>query len=175
MEKKTKIIYIVPVLIISILVSIDQITKYLITKNFALGQSKPIIKNIFELNYVQNEGAAWGMLSGKQVLFFVLTLIVISVCAYIYGRTYKLKKYKLLRITLIVLVAGALGNMIDRVKNGYVVDFFYFKPIDFPVFNVADIYVVISMIALFVLIIFVYSNDEIDEILGTKNKEKEQD
>ena len=81
-----------------------------------------------------------------------------------------------LRCIIVLIGAGAVGNFIDRMSNGYVVDFFYFKLIDFPVFNVADIYVTCGVICLFFLILFVYSDKEFDEIsaaaLGRKKGRK---
>ncbi len=167
-DKKKPILLIIPIIFISLLVAIDQLTKYIIVSNFKLGESKEIIPGIFDLNYVRNEGAAWGMLSGKRIFFLILTFIIIGACFYIYMNIYNNKHFFLLKIDLIVLVAGAIGNMIDRIKLGYVVDFFYFKPIDFPVFNVADIFVVVSMIFLIILIIFKYTEEDFDIMLGVK-------
>lgn len=167
-NKKQKIIYILPVIMISLLVAIDQLTKYIVKTSFRLQESKPIIKDIFELCYIQNDGVAWGMFGGKRIIFIIITLIVLAGCFYIYTNIDGMDKYKLLRIAMLVLVSGAAGNLIDRIRYGYVVDFFYFKLINFPVFNVADIYVVVSMFAIFLLISFKYSNEDIDEILGVK-------
>lgn len=108
------------------------------------------------------------MFAGKRIIFLIITVVVLIGCLYIYSNINDIPKYKLLRIVIVILVAGAIGNMIDRVRYGYVVDFFYFKLIDFPVFNVADIYVVVSMISMFLLFIFKYTNEDFDEILGSK-------
>lgn len=167
-NKKQKFIYILPIILISFLVAIDQLTKYIVRTSFKLYESKPLIKGVFELSYIRNEGVAWGMFAGKRIIFLLITVVVLLGCLYIYSNIDGIPKYKLLRIVLVILIAGAIGNMIDRIRYGYVVDFFYFKLIDFPVFNVADIYVVISMISMFLLFIFKYTNDDFDEILGSK-------
>ena len=84
------------------------------------------------------------------------------------------KKYLPISIACVFILGGALGNLIDRVRLGYVVDFLYFKLIDFPVFNVADIYVTVSVIVLILLMIFKYrSNEDIEFILGDKKKKEE--
>ena len=170
-NQKRKIVYIIPVLVISLLVSIDQLTKHIVDSTMKLGDSKTVIKNIFEISYIRNEGVAWGLFAGKRIIFLIMTCIIIAGCFYVYVNTYKIKKFLLLRMSLVVLVSGAIGNMIDRIKLGYVIDFFYFKPIDFPVFNVADIYVVVSMISIFLLILFKYTNEDFDEIFGVKKKD----
>lgn len=164
-------IYILPILLIALLTAFDQLTKYMITSSFELYESKMVIQNILSFTYIRNTGVAWGMFQGKRIIFLVLTAVVLLFCFYIFANIAEQKKYRLLRIALIVLVSGAVGNMIDRIKLGYVVDFFCVEFIDFPIFNVADIFVVVSMIGIFLLIMFKYNNEEFDEILGIKKKE----
>ena len=83
---------------------------------------------------------------------------------WIYGKLPNAQRYLPLRICIIGICAGAIGNMIDRIYLGYVVDFFYFNLIDFPIFNVADIYVTVSTIVLVILILFYYQEDEFEEL-----------
>lgn len=173
-NKKTIKIYTVPILIIGLLTALDQLTKFMITSSFELYESRPVIKNVLSFTYIQNRGVAWGMFQGKRVIFLILTAIILLLCFYIYSNIADNPKYGILKANMIILMSGALGNLIDRIKLGYVVDFFEAKFIDFPIFNVADIYVVVSMIMIFILIIFKYSNEEFDEIIGSK-KDKEQD
>lgn len=163
-------IYILPILLIALLTAFDQLTKYMVTSSFALYESRVVIKNILSFTYIRNAGVAWGMFQGKRIVFLVLTAVVLLFCFYLYANIAEQKKYRLLRIALIVLVSGAVGNMIDRIKLGYVVDFFCLEFINFPIFNVADIFVVVSMIGIFLLIMFKYSNEEFDEILGIWKK-----
>lgn len=163
-------IFILPILLIALLTFFDQLTKYMITNSFAPGESRVVIKNILSLTYITNAGVAWGMFQGKRIVFLVLTAVVLLFCFYLYANIAEQKKYRLLRIALIVLVSGAVGNMIDRIKLGHVVDFFCLEFINFPIFNVADIFVVVSMIGIFLLIMFKYSNEEFDEILGIGKK-----
>lgn len=161
-------IYFLPIVLLAVLISIDQLTKYIIVSNFSLYESIPLIENVFSITYIQNKGAGWGLLQGQQVLFLCITAFVLIFTAYIFTRVYKNKCHRLLSISLVVLAAGSIGNMIDRIKQGYVIDFFNFELIDFPVFNVADIYIVISMISIFLLVMFKYSNEDLDEIIGKK-------
>lgn len=168
-------IYVLPILLIALLTAFDQLTKYMITSSFELYESKMVIQNILSFTYIRNTGVAWGMFQGKRIIFLVLTAVVLLFCFYIFVNIAEQKKYRLLRIALIVLVSGAVGNMIDRIKLGYVVDFFCVEFIDFPIFNVADIFVVVSMIGIFLLIMFKYNNEEFDEILGIKKKNTQDD
>ena len=90
----------------------------------------------------------------------ILTAIFLAAAVWVYMRLPKIKRYMPLHITAVVLVSGALGNLIDRIRLGYVVDFFYFSLIDFPIFNVADIYVVLSFVSLMICILFVYREED---------------
>ena len=98
---------------------------------------------MFELTYVENRGAAFGMLQNQRWLFTVLTVAVILGLLFVFFRLGPERKFKLTRVCCVGVLAGAIGNLIDRSILHYVVDMFYFKLIDFPVFNVADCYVVV--------------------------------
>ena len=137
-----------------LLVMIDQLTKKWAVL-FLKGQDPVIlIKNVFQLYYLENHGAAFGILEGKSAVFICITLIVLALIVYFYVRIPFQRKYRILRIFIVLIAAGALGNFIDRITQHYVVDFFYFCLIDFPVFNVADIYVTCATVLLIVTILF---------------------
>lgn len=161
-------IFILPIIIIGLLTAFDQLTKFIITSRFSLYETKSVIPDVFSITYIRNTGVAWGMFKGKRILFLILTFIALLFAFRIYYNVYNKKKYIPIRICLILLISGALGNMLDRIRLGYVVDFFSFELIDFPVFNVADIMVVVSFFLLFFLLIFKYSNEEFDEIMRLK-------
>ena len=147
------------VLAIIVLVGMDQWTKSLATMN--LQTPIEIIPGVFEFNYVENRGAAFGILQNHQMMFATFTVIVVVLIFAFYLKVPHNKKYIPLNISLVVLMAGAIGNFIDRTYLGYVVDFLYFKLINFPVFNVADIYVTCSAIVLVILVLFVYKDEDI--------------
>lgn len=126
------------IILIVVILAADQISKYLIQLYLSpTGASLPLIDGVFHLTNVHNIGAAWGMLEGFRWLFISLTLIVGGVIVYVLIRCHK-KLTIFSRITLALLFAGAIGNLIDRIILGYVRDFFDFCLINFPVFNVAD-------------------------------------
>lgn len=127
-------------------VVIDQIVKILVISKLALQQSITIINNFFNITYVRNTGAAWSILSGN-----VLLLIMISVLALVAIYYYLIKDKELNKIDIVsysILIGGIIGNLIDRIVHGYVIDYLDFKIFNynFPIFNVADTLIVISII-----------------------------
>lgn len=115
------------------------------------GGTMPVIPDVFHFTYVENRGAAFGMLQGKQILFFIITLVVvIGVLVYVIRNRTKLST--LAKVAIGLLLGGAIGNAIDRLMLGYVRDMFDFRLINFWVFNVADMCVVVATILLFILL-----------------------
>lgn len=151
----------------------DQFTKYLAVSCLKDKPARPVIDEVFEFRYLENRGAAFGMMQNKQYIFVAGALLICIVLLILYRRIPRAKKYIPLRVCAVLLAAGAAGNMIDRIRLDYVIDFLYFRLIDFPIFNVADCYVVVSCIA-FVLLILFYYKDEDDFSFLTKKKEKEE-
>ena len=132
----------------------DQLTKYYIVSNFSLGESTEFLKGFIDIVYIHNEGAAWGMLSGKTWLLVLFTALAMALCIFYLWKYGKNSKLMLTGLTLVV--SGGIGNLIDRVfRDGKVVDFLHFEfwP-TFPVFNVADIFITCGCAALLVSLIF---------------------
>lgn len=142
------------IIIISFLIAIDQITKYLAyTLLMPIGQVH-IIEGLFSLTYVENRGAAFGILQGAR-WFFIVSTMTILIGIFLYCRNLpKGKPFNYIRISMLFITAGAIGNLIDRVLLGYVIDFLHITFINFPVFNIADIYVVMGTISYSILLIF---------------------
>ena len=160
--------------LIIILILADQLTKLWALAELRGSEGISVITGIFELQYLENRGAAFGILQNHQVLFLLITVLAAVLLTYIYARIPDDKKYIPLRICYVLLMAGAFGNMIDRAFRGYVVDFVYFKLIDFPIFNVADIYVTVTMVLLMGLILFYYKEEDL-EFLSRKGKHGRND
>lgn len=159
--KRTVLKYILFFLISGLLIFIDQLTKKLAYKYLYNKEPIVLIDNVLELVYVENRGAAFGILQNMHVLFYVLTVVVLIVLLI---NLYKLdltSKYIPYCAFLVLIFSGAIGNFIDRVKNKYVVDFIYFKPIDFPVFNFADICITVGCIVLIFSFIFIYKGEDL--------------
>ena len=125
--------------IVAVTIIVDQLTKFLVVKYMTLGQSISVIDNFLYITSHRNEGAAWGILQGKMIFFYGVTLVVIGLVI-LWIRKLDIKKEKLLVIALSLILGGALGNFIDRVMYQHVVDFIntYIFGYDFPIFNIAD-------------------------------------
>ncbi len=141
--------------LMAIIILIDQMTKIYIYNTMMLGESIEVIKNVFSITFHLNNGAAWGIFAGNIIFLVIITVIVISAIFY-----YILKNKvedSFTKYGLILYVAGAIGNLIDRVRMGEVIDFFDFTiPIinyDFPIFNVADMALVCGFVLIFISVI----------------------
>ncbi len=161
-NKFISIIY--SIILIAVLVILDQVTKALAITHLMNKPDFVLIPGVLQLHYLQNTGAAFSMLEGKQSLFAIATPIFLIVLIYILIRMPRIKRYVVLDYIIVFLIAGAIGNYIDRISNNYVVDFIYFSLINFPVFNVADCYVTVSVAVLLLVILFYYKDEELEEI-----------
>ena len=158
LSKKTYIKY---GILFVILLILDQITKYFAKLQFADGDSLVIIPKTLRLIYHENDGAAWGIFSGRAYLLTFITVVAVIVMAFLFFKLPRTKKYNAIRYILVFIAAGAAGNnLIDRILYGHVIDFIYFELIDFPVFNVADIYITCTTILFAILLLFYYKDDD---------------
>lgn len=160
-----------------LLIGIDQWTKYLAVEHLKGTDGIVLLPNIFHLFYLENHGVAFGMFQNQIYFFLPFTMLITAIIMTLYYKTPYKKRYLPLRLCLILLSSGAIGNLIDRFRYGYVVDFFYFKLIDFPVFNVADCYVVIAVILFAFLFLFYYKEEELERdfsFFSNKSKKKEK-
>lgn len=156
------------VIYLIILVAFDQITKLIARTTLSSGDVD-IIPGVLQLHLLFNTGAAFSILTGKTILFYILTPVVAAIIIYLFIRLPFEKRYLPLAFVLASLVAGAVGNYIDRIAFRQVTDFIYFSIINFPIFNVADIYVTISVIVLLVLILFYYKDEELSAWIKKKS------
>lgn len=129
---------ILALVVAALVVAADQITKYLIAINLTTSSKAiPVLGGLFNIRYTTNSGAAWSILSGKTWFLVAITLAVMTVCIYMLAK--KTYGSKLMFWAVSLVLAGGLGNLIDRIARGAVVDFIEFGFFDFPIFNVADI------------------------------------
>ena len=139
----------------AILLLLDQYTKHLVI----------LWKGVFQLEYLENRGAAFGLFQNQRVFFFASVIVITAVILWFYLRVPMERRFLPLRICAVFVMAGAWGNCIDRITLNYVVDFLYFKLIDFPIFNVADIYVTVAAFAVAILICFYYKDEDFERIM----------
>lgn len=153
-------LHLVYIIIFFLLVSIDRITKHFAAIYLKQGDIV-LIPDVLSLHYLENRGAAWGIFQNAFWFFFVITLLVVAAMLYMYVKLPLKRKFHFFRFTIVLLLAGSVGNFIDRAAWRYVVDFIYVEWIDFPVFNVADCFVSISAVLLAYCLIIKYKDDDI--------------
>ena len=167
--------YILAFISVAVLVFLDQITKLLAVCHLNPengGADFVLLDGIFRLRYLENRGAAFGMLQGQKVILIIITMIVFLAICWVFHRIPNERRFRPVQWIAVFVMAGAIGNFIDRIRLGYVVDFFYFELINFPIFNVADIYVTCSVILLLVLFLFYYKDEDLERILSFHKKEE---
>lgn len=142
------------------LIVIDQVSKFLAIVKLAPIENITVIPGILDFTFVKNYGAAFGILQGQRWFFVIITIVILGGILVAFWKLPKQREFDYVRWTLLVLAAGAVGNLIDRFFRGYVVDFFEFTFISYPVFNVADIYVVVGTAILAFLLIFIVKDEK---------------
>lgn len=159
-------------ILILILVGIDQISKNLVITRLNHHKNYPIVKYFFSFEYLENRGVAFGILSGRMPLitcFVIIITICIAYGVYILEKAIVkdsrfTKKFTLIQVVCTFLIAGSIGNMIDRIRFGFVIDFIKFDFINFPTFNIADCYVTVAAFVLFVTLMFFVSEDDLNSL-----------
>ena len=142
------------------LIVFDQITKKIVLARL-VGQPYVLIEGVFEFRYLENRGAAFGILQNSIPFFLVIAVVILIVVLWCFLRLPAGRHYLPLNIALLLLFSGAIGNMIDRIFRRFVVDFMYFRLIDFQIFNVADCYVTIGAALVIISVIFVYKDGDL--------------
>ena len=190
MFKNFKLKIIIEIIIFALLIFFDQFTKYLAVLKLGESGKYDVIPGFisFEMLLNGNTGGAWGIFSGKMVFFYIITIVFAAVIVFFIYRANKAQKlefassevnYKLIRhfqmfeMILVCLLGGAFGNFIDRIRLHYVIDFLSFQFIDFPIFNVSDCIICISIVFLFICIIFVFKDKEFNLLLKSNKGAKD--
>lgn len=159
-SKKSKKIYIVDAIIAIVLLVIDQYTKYLTIDRLKGNPAYVLIDGVLELQYLENRGSAFGILQNQKAFILFIGVIFMAVIVYVLMKLPAQKKFYAVHVLLAAIIAGGVGNMIDRVRYDYVVDFISFVLINYPIFNFADICIVLGTIGLFVEFVFVLKEED---------------
>jgi signal peptidase II len=171
---KTKAIMLgLDLIIISLLLSLDQWTKQLATLHLQNKPEIPIWDGVLELRYLENRGAAFGLLNNQKGFILFVTFVFMLVLLFFVWKLPNQKKFRSVHILLSFIIAGGLGNMLDRFRLDYVIDFIYFVLIDFPIFNLADTYVTVAIIVLSALFLFVFQEKDFDFLSFKQNQYRE--
>lgn len=161
MRKNLKGMYfILDGLVMLVFLLLDQFTKHLAIVHLKGQPALVLIDGVLELQYVENTGVAFSIFQNRKIFILIMGFAVLAVVFFFLLKLPRQKKYLAVHILLSVLVAGALGNIIDRIRFDFVVDFISFVLIHYPVFNVADCYIVVSAVVLVILFMFVYREED---------------
>ncbi len=141
------------------LVIFDQLTKLKVENNFFIGDTIPVISDFFHITYVQNRGIAFGVFQGKINIISIVTMVAVVMLIIYFFRTFKKSNF-LERLSFMFIIAGALGNIIDRIFRGYVVDMLDFRGVWAYVFNMADVYINFGVILVLIEILLKSKNNK---------------
>jgi len=169
MKKRKTILLAIDLAAMALLTYFDQLTKNLAVLYLKGKPEIPILRDVLVLQYLENKGAAFGMLQNQKIFFIFIEVLILFVIGFVLIKMPSHKKYNLMHVILVLVAGGAIGNMIDRMAQDYVVDFIYFVLIDFPIFNVADIYVTCATVLFVVTVLFYYKEEDFS-FLSVKQK-----
>ena len=169
MRKRTKML-LIDVVVMLVLLGLDQLTKYLAIINLKNHPAVVLWDGVLELNYLENRGSAFGMLQNQKFFILFIGVVFLAVILFFLFKLPEEKKFCTVHILLSAIVAGGVGNMIDRLRFDYVVDFISFVLIHFPIFNVADCYIVVATIVLFLLFLFVFEEKALEFLSFKQNR-----
>ncbi|MCL2873920.1 MAG: signal peptidase II [Defluviitaleaceae bacterium] len=156
----TRVRIILPIVTFIMLVAFDQITKLIAVVRLKPIGTYPVIPGILSFTYLENSGAGFGILQGARWFFIVFTVVVLIGIVWYYIKLPQKRPYNYVRAGLVILASGAVGNGIDRLLNGFVIDFLHVRFINFPIFNIADIYVSIATFMLAIIMLFFIKEDD---------------
>ena len=169
MNKRVKML-LIDIVIAAVLLALDQYTKYLAINHLKNRPALVLIDGVLELQYLENRGSAFGMLQNQKFIILFVGIVFLAVIIFFLFRMPLKKKYNIVHILLSVVIAGGIGNMVDRFRFDYVVDFISFVLINYPIFNVADCYIVVAMIILFLLFVFVFKEKDLEFLSFKQNR-----
>lgn len=168
-------LWILDVLVFIVAIAADRITKNITISKLQVGEAVDVIPGVFQFLHVENTGASWGMFKGGAVVFIILAFAVSLVLIFFITRIPGKTKYIRLHLAMSLIISGAIGNVIDRLQKGSVTDFLYAQFINFPVFNVADIFIVCATIWLMIMTLFIFKDDDLEFLSSLKSKGKKND
>lgn len=172
-QTKRGVMLVIDAIIIIILFLADQYTKHLAVEQLKDRPAYVLIDGVLELQYLENRGSAFGMLQNQKFFILFVGVVFMLVILFFLLKLPEKKKYNIVHILLSVIVAGGLGNMADRIRLDYVVDFISFVLIHYPIFNVADCYIVVATVLLFFLFLFVFKEQDLEFLNFKQNRYRE--
>ena len=166
-----KLNYLYQGLTFAILLIVDQVTKMLARKYLTDGKSVYLIKNVLCFHYLENRGSVWGILQGRINFLLIVSLILFIILTYVYIKLPKENRYLPLLWIDVFMIAGAVGNTVDRIVFGYVTDFIYAEIINFPIFNFADCCITVAAALTIIMILTKYKDENFSFLSFKKQNE----
>lgn len=173
--KRRKFILLTDFLIILFCVVSDRLLKIYALTNLKDHPNKAIIHGVLEFRYLENSGAAFGLLKGERSFFILVSAIMLVAIFYAIIKMPNKKKYYPANIFIAMFIGGTIGNLIDRILYSYVVDYIYFSIIKFPIFNLADFYITVASVLFFLFMLFYYKETDINFLKFKENMFREMD
>lgn len=170
-----KVALIIDAAILAVLIFLDQLIKHNVVLKLKETDAFVLIPNVLELDYLENTGSAFGILQNQKVFILFVGFIFLGVITFLLFKLPLKKKFLPSHILLTMVVAGGIGNMIDRFRFDYVVDYISFVLIHFPIFNFADCCVVLGVIGLFIMFLFVYKEQDLEFLKFKQNRYRDVD
>lgn len=171
--KKKALMLFTDLLLCILLVWFDQFTKGLAISHLKGRSAYSLIDGVLELQYLENHGMAFGMLQNQKVFILFVGVIFMLVLLFFLLKMPATGKFQAIHVMMVFIISGGLGNMLDRMRLDYVVDFISFVLINYPIFNVADIYVVCATIGLFIMFLFVLKEKDLEFLNFKQNRYRE--
>lgn len=162
-------------LLVILLVGFDQLTKYLAIQHLKDRPAFVLIDGVLELQYLENRGSAFGMLQNQKFFILFVGIVFLIIILFFLFKLPAQKKFNRVHVLLSMVIAGGIGNMVDRFRFDYVVDFISFVLIHYPIFNVADITIVVAVIGLFLLFMFVFKEKDLEFLNFKQNRYREME
>ena len=156
-----------------VFVFLDQLTKYLTIRNLKGQSAKVLIDGVLEFVYLENRGSAFGMFQGQRLFILLIDAVFMAVVIFFLLKLPSDPKFMKVNVLMTMILAGGIGNMADRLRFGFVVDFISFVLINYPVFNVADIYIVVASFGLLILFMFCYTEEDLSFLEFHKKNEED--
>ena len=175
MRKKSKLMLFIDLIVVLTLLAGDQFTKYLAVVHLKNQPAFILLDDVLELQYLENRGSAFGMLQNQKYFILFVGFVFLAVILFFLFKMPDDKKFRVAHIAMSAIIAGGIGNMVDRFRFDYVVDFISFVLINYPIFNVADCYIVVSTIGLFLLFVFKYKESDLEFLNFKQNRYREID
>lgn len=163
----------IDVVVAALLLGLDQYTKYLALENLRGNPAYVLIDGVLELQYLENRGSAFGMLQNQKYFILFVGAVFLAFILFFLCKLPETRRFVGVHVLLSVVVAGGVGNMIDRIRFDYVVDFISFVLINYPIFNVADIYIVVATLSLFYIFMFVLKESDLAFLSFKQNRYRE--